>query len=331
MNDEIVDDCNVCQDGNLVPVEDGSKEQEDGKCCIGGELKYDATLCPDPATQCSFGEDIYNNGDAIGTCGQCVNGTIEVDTSKETDCQQCNTTTWTLENKEDGSNEQEDGKCCVAGELKYDAALCPEEICTVLYTTRTQNNEKGTCCEPEQILVSSTTNTLFYGYSNQVRYGCCPAEKALAKEKCCSDDEEPTENECCPLENVYSNNGVKKCCVEKYAYLNQEGGSCLGSRNSVTSLSVEVPGKSVQLMWTEDVNDDENGWCEYKMNSYLKYRWYNSNNDAIGDAIKVPSPGCKYHTLEKPAGATKIKITPKDGSEHKDAMFNVYIKNYCQN
>ena len=141
MNDEIVDDCNVCQDGNLVPVEDGSKEQEDGKCCIGGELKYDATLCPDPATQCSFGEDIYNNGDEIGTCGQCVNGTIKVDTSKETDCQQCNTTTWTLENKEDGSNEQEDGKCCVAGELKYDAALCPDPC----PETFTRGRNGGSC------------------------------------------------------------------------------------------------------------------------------------------------------------------------------------------
>ena len=94
-NDTPIDDCHICFEGNITAVNDGDNEQADGKCCVGGELKYDASLCP-------------------ATC----EGTGNV-------CQVCDGNTGLWENVADGDNKQADGKCCVGGELKYDATLCP--------------------------------------------------------------------------------------------------------------------------------------------------------------------------------------------------------------
>ena len=143
-NNTPIDDCHICLDGTITDVDDGDNKQADGKCCVGGELKYDATHCPatcsgtgDICQTCDGETGLWKYADegkttvcgmeccgsegcnSLGTgCKKSCEGTGNV-------CQVCDDTTGEWVAVADGSIKQSDGKCCVGGELKYDATLCP--------------------------------------------------------------------------------------------------------------------------------------------------------------------------------------------------------------
>ena len=79
--------CQECDDttGEWKNVANGTKEtneQDDGKCCVDGALKYDATLCPEPKAACDYDGETYQDGESVNDCGICKDGTVNVDTNK---------------------------------------------------------------------------------------------------------------------------------------------------------------------------------------------------------------------------------------------------------
>ena len=176
-------DCNTCSAStnyNWSPLTSSDKDSS-GKCCVNGVRKYDATYCPDPATQCVVAGVTYNNGDAIGTCGWCNRGTAGMNgTWKDTSCRVCNSSTSYQKrnkqagaaiigqvckecdgsggerNKTNGSNKQTNGQCCVDGALAYSRLYCPMSCpsgyqntpCSGTYPTELKREQlpDGTTC-----------------------------------------------------------------------------------------------------------------------------------------------------------------------------------------
>ncbi len=77
-----------------------------------------------------------------------------------------------------------------------------------------QGKIQGDCCEPDQKLVTENlANALFTGYKagENTKYGCCPANRVNGN-GCCKTGEQAVDNKCCKAEQIYTVNGVKKCC-----------------------------------------------------------------------------------------------------------------------
>ena len=76
------------------------------------------------------------DGTVIGNCGKCQNGQVVADTSKyNTSCQTCTAeNAWMKKNKENGTNKQSNGQCCVNGTLNYHDSYCPDDPQELTYT-----------------------------------------------------------------------------------------------------------------------------------------------------------------------------------------------------
>ncbi len=241
--------------------------------------------------------DTSKNNQTVGACGKCNNGSVVVDTTKVTPCKTCNTTNWTLTNKTNGTQAQDVCHMCKDGNV-------------VLKDSTKQFISNKTC-------VACLANY------NTGKTGACTTE---AKPQC-------KNNTCqaCPTGYVWNNN--KKACDKKecndtaYKYLNQCGGSRLGSAYSYTSHTLNIlKGTNVQVKWTGDINNDNDNSCNDGWGK-LYYEWYDEKGKKIG-ARGAFSTGCKYETIKNPGNAVRMKIIPTDYTKHCDWMFDVYMK-YC--
>ena len=131
--------CQICNtsDWSLIPIEDGKMKQQDGRCCVKGELTYHNSFCPEPAATCTFGEQVYPNGSDVGACGICNTGKIEVNSAKyNAECQICNQTNYMIENKTgtcDYNGGTGNGLCakgqCIScsGWIDANGVCCPDD------------------------------------------------------------------------------------------------------------------------------------------------------------------------------------------------------------
>ena len=224
-----VNECGVCQGGTIVSdptkgtvcqvcnpvtwlldnVDDGKMKQEDGRCCIKGELTWHNSFCPKPATSCTLGNQSYPNGSDVGTCGICHAGKIEVNSAKfNAACQICDQRTYTIENKF--------GTCDYNG--GSDNGMCAKGNCI---SCSGWIDALGNCC-PDSAECSEecqTTNQCTGGRVCSGGHCTCPTGTFELKNGTCNDcsdlyRREATKSECdkCGAERISVASGGKEFC-----------------------------------------------------------------------------------------------------------------------
>ena len=203
--------CQVCNsaDWSLSNIDDGKMKQEDGRCCIKGQLAYHAVLCPEPASSCTFKGQKYSDKATVGTCGKCNANKIEVDPTKyNSECQRCDQGTYTVVNK--------------AGTCDYDGGvnngLCAKGECI---SCSGWIDALGNCCpdSPECSEECQTTDQCTNDHVCSGGHCVCPASTFETKGRVCKDcsdsyRSEATETECdkCGPERIFVASGNKGFC-----------------------------------------------------------------------------------------------------------------------
>ncbi len=178
--------CQKCQEGVCVANTDQDGEPcstAAGLCCMDGVCISDESCGYEPSDgEESCGE--VKHGEQYNDCGLCDNGTVIMGEEITDPCVQCDLhTDYKKTPRADGTG-QSDGKCCVGGELKYDATHCPATC-----------EGMGTAC---QVCDGNTGNWIFKDNTKTKVCGteCCGSEGCNSLGTGCKKSCEGTGNAC---------------------------------------------------------------------------------------------------------------------------------------
>ena len=237
------------EDSGLVAVRDLTPAKvlingtllENNPVCLEGEIANTLSVVMNPNVRiarelpgvdeksCVFDGKTYESGKTVGTCGECVDGVIQVDWSKIDDCKVCKTDTWSLELKANGlhpiTTGAEKDKCCVYGSLKYDAVFCPQG-CVVGEVVYADGDIVDSCGKCENGTVTPIAN-------------CCKGDNECLSCQTCSTGSHTCEMKsdytltddgtCCPIDDIYIKQGKRACCTvtcKEGETLNKETCAC---------------------------------------------------------------------------------------------------------
>ncbi len=330
--------CNPCPDGKVWNATTGTCECPDGtiwdatlKRCVGCLTDTDCAgvqQC-NPGTKvcCPANKPYYST--ALKMCVECL-----VDNGKGTGA--CPTTANPLCQATADNKNQVCNPCPTGQVWNSETKQCESsQICFGLYQYKASRKNgpgkfQGDCCEPDNKLISGTTNVLFAGYKQgtDTKYGCCPANRINGK-NCCNSGKAAADGKCCDLNKIYTVNGVKKCCSgnikDGYCMENvslgctricsncKDKGDGCGAVKETVSWSIPADA-SVSISSRSSLTHGSKDCHEGKGDSSINYIAYN------GDVRWIPttkSNAWQYHSFNtKKSGVLVIGI--HDGSDNHD-------------
>lgn len=292
-------------------------------CCQSGMVCGTDKKCK--YTTCQIGTITYKEGDEIDVCHYCHNG---VSTQRT-----------------DGSNKQSDGKCCINGELKYDASLCP---CIHFHKNEASsksgqdNKDDLGCCNdtPVKNPERGTKGWMFRGYAAGTDdfYGCCSSDRVAGK-NCCESGEKVCSKTCCAdSENCCSST----CCS---ASCNAAGNDCCADR----SFGNRTPFINEECEWEEEkvtVAGHTMIIPKYVCEDVERFKWIEDNTQYKVDSQKdmiltvdiIGIVSFDYMTVRDNNGDDALSITSFSGDSINREVtlkaghtytFNISLTNAC--